>query len=276
VLLTLFNTGVVVLLVLLVGRYWSRYRGQDPGVYSPAASWTRAGIYFCCCFLLCWLTGAQATILHTPVATREQLHDPVWIAATFGLTLLIFVAYWGIWARYTLRFDRRLHLVTQIPFGLVWGVCAGQLIITVWHLFSTLGNDWPVWKIWVGTWFVAGSWHWWFHDFYWDLYIAPEHDTPFSIALKTALLHIPQTAICTLYLAVYGNVWVLIGLQTLALLAAAIFMRLPPWWSTETTPAARPHPSILGLVRGGGYRSPDPANDPYLKAAHSPPRNSVF
>jgi hypothetical protein len=158
----------------------------------------------------------------------------------------------------------------------VWGVSAGQVILTVWHLARTLAPAWPDWQIWIATWFIAGSWHWWFHDFYWDLYVAPEHDTPFSIVLKTTLLHIPQTSLCTLHLAVFENVWFLIGWQTIALVAAAIFMRMPPWWSTESTPAATAHPFVLGLVRGGGYLSPDPANDPVLKAAHSPPRNTVF
>lgn len=275
-LLTVFNAGVALLLVALLGLYAARFRGQRPDVYVPAAAWTRAGIYFCCCFLLCWLTGTQAMILQSPLATAAQMGDPGWIAATAILTLLIFVAYWGIWARYTLRFDRRLHLATQIPFGLVWGASAGQVILTVWHVCRTLGPALPDWQVWIVTWFVAGSWHWWFHDFYWDLYIAPEHDTPFSIVLKTALLHIPQTSLCTLYLAIFSNVWILIGLQTIALLAAAIFMRLPPWWSKETTPPARHHPFMFGLARGGGYLSPDPANDPYLQAAHSPPRNTAF
>jgi hypothetical protein len=275
-LLDLCNGAVVALLAGLLGLYLARYRGQDPAVYLPAAAWTRAGIYFCCCFLVCWLSGAQAMLLASPLATADQLDDPRWVSVTVGLVLLVSFAYWGVWGRYTLRFDRRLHLATQLPFGLVWGASAGQVILTVWHLFSTVGGDWPAWQIWIATWFVAGSWHWWFHDFYWDLYVAPEHDTPFSIVLKTILLHIPQTALCTLYLTVYGNAWILVGLQTIALLAAAIFMRLPPPWSTEATPPARPHPFILGLVRGGGYLSPDPAHDAYLAAAHSPPRNTIF
>lgn len=274
--LSLFNIGIAGALIGLVGLFLSRYRRQPADAYSASAAWTRAGIYFCCCFLLSWVTGTQAMILQSPLAAREQLLDPAWLAATAGIVALIFFAYWGVWARYTLHFDRRVHLATQVPFGLLWGASAAQVILTVWHLCQSIGPGWPDWQIWIVTWFVAGTWHWWFHDFYWDLYVAPEHDTPFSIVLKTLLLHIPQTALCTLYLVVFGNVWVLIFLQVLALLAAAIFMRMPPWWSTAPTPPARRHPFILGLVRGGGYLSPDPPNDPYLRAAHCPPRNTVF
>lgn len=270
------NIGVALLLVALTSLYWARFRGKPGNGYSPPAAWLRAGIYFCCCFLLCWLTGTQDMLLGSPVVWPGQPRDPRWVAATVCITALIFGAYWGIWARYTLRFDRRLHLATQIPFGLVWGASAGQVILSVWHVCRTVAPAWPDWQLWIATWFIAGTWHWWFHDFYWDLYVAPEHDTPFSVALKTALLHIPQTSLCTLYLVIFGNTWILIALQTIALTAASIFMRMPPWWSREPTPAARPHPFMFGLVRGGGYISPDPAADPYLKAAHSPPRNSVF
>ena|SRR5210317_1159403 len=271
-----FNLSLAALMLMLCILYLARFRSRSDHVYSPPAAWLRAGIYFCACFLLCWLTGTQAMLLATPLAWPDQVDDPGWIVATAGITLLIFVAYWGIWARYTLRFERRLHLVTQVSFGLVWGASAGQLIVTVWHVLETAVPELAQWQLWLGTWFIAGSWHWWFHDFYWDLKVAPEHDTPFSIVLKTVLLHIPQTALCTLYLVYFGNPWILIGLQTIALLAAAIFMRMPPWWSKDPTPAARPHPFLFGLQRGGGYLSPDPASDPYLKAAHSPPRNSVF
>ena len=74
-----FNAGVVLLLACLTGLYLRRFRGQDPGGYSAAAAWTRAGIYFCCCFILSWLTGTQAMLLQSPVATADQLQDPVWI-----------------------------------------------------------------------------------------------------------------------------------------------------------------------------------------------------
>jgi hypothetical protein len=106
--------------------------------------------------------------------------------------------------------------------------------------------------------------------FYWDLYIAPEHDSRFSIALKTIVVHIPQTFVCVSYLTLYNNYAIVMALETLALLGAAIAMRMPPFWSTESTPAARQYRLPFGLIYAGGYISSDPANDRYLKSAHLP------
>jgi len=268
--LTVFNIGVMVLLVLFLALYIARYRKHDLNVFVPAAAWLRACIYFCACFLVSWLTGTQAMILGSPVVTEAQLQNPAWIAWTGGCTALVVVAYWGIWGRYTLRFDRKLHLITQIPFGLVWGASMGQLILTIWHLANIVGANWQTWQIWLLTWGVLGIWQWLWQDLYWDLYVAPEHDSRWSIKVKTLCTHIPNVTLCLIYLALYHNYLIFIALQTIALVGASVFMRLPPFWSKEPTPPARQQPFILGLVRGGGYVSDDPANDRYLKDAHLP------
>jgi hypothetical protein len=106
--------------------------------------------------------------------------------------------------------------------------------------------------------------------FYWDLYIAPEHDSKYSITLKTIVVHVPQSLLSVTYITLYNNFTILIALQTLALVGAAIFMRMPPFWSKESTPAARQHPFLFGLVYAGGYVSSHPKDDSYLKAAHLP------
>jgi len=187
-----------------------------------------------------------------------------------GCTALVVFAYWGIWGRYTLRFDRKLHLITQIPFGLVWGASMGQLILTIWHLANIVGAGWHTWQIWLLTWGVLGIWQWLWQDLYWDLYVAPEHDSRWSIKVKTLCTHIPNVTLCLIYLALYHNYLIFIALQTIALVGASVFMRLPPFWSKESTPPARRQAFIFGLVRGGGYVSDDPANDRYLKDAHLP------
>jgi hypothetical protein len=269
-LLSIFNLGVLALLALFIGLYIVRYRGLDPEKFSPAAAWTRACIYFCACFVVSWLTGTQAMILESPVVTAAQLQNPAWIAWTVGLTVLILAAYWGIWGRYTLRFDRKLHLATQIPFGLIWGAAMGQVILIVWHGVSRVGASWADWQIVVVAWTLLGIWQWIWQDMCWDLYVAPEHDTKWSIIVKTMITHLPQVTLCLIYVTLYNNFLILIALQTLALIGASVFMRLPPWWSTESTPPAKRYPFILGLYRAGGYVSPDPKTDPYLKAAHLP------
>ena len=146
----------------------------------------------------------------------------------------------------------------------------GQLILVFWRAVSVVGAEWPAWQVVLVTWIILGIWQWFWQDMYWDLYIAPEHDTKWSIAVKTTITHVPQVTLCLIYVTLYNNYVILIALQTLALVGASVFMRLAPWWSTEPTPPATRHPFIFGLVRAGGYVSPDPANDPYLKAAHLP------
>ena len=269
-LLTVFNISVALLMVAFIGIYLSRYRNQDPGVFNPAAAWLRASIFFCACFQVCWWTGTQAMILESPIVTEAQLRDSTWIAWTLGLTLLIVAAYWGIWGRYTLRFDRKLHLATQIPFGLVWGASTGQLILVVWREIAMVGANWPAWQIVLVSWTILVIWQWLWQDMYWDLYVTPEHDTQWSLSAKTIGTHIPQITLCLIYLTLFNNYVILIGLQMLALVGASVCMRLAPWWSKEATPPARRQPFVFGTARAGGYESKDPANDPYLKAAHLP------
>jgi len=106
---------------------------------------------------------------------------------------------------------------------------------------------------------------------YWDIYISPEHDTLFSIGLKVAVTHVPNVTITLIFFALYENYVLFIALQTLALTGACIMMRMPAPWSKEKHLIARKIPSVFfGLPRCGGYVSPDPENDPYLKAAHLP------
>lgn len=266
----IFNSITVLLLVFLVGLYLSKFRTVSSGVFLPAAAWIRAGIFFCLCFIVSWLTGTQAKILAAPIATQSQLEDSAWITWTLGLTVSVFILYWGIWARYTIRFDRKLHLATQIPFGLVWGASMGQLFLVIWNVVNSIGATWPQWLIIAGVCASIGIFIGGWMVFYWDLYVAPEHDSKYSIALKTIVVHMPQSFLCIVYVTLYNNFIILIALQTLALVGASIFMRMPPFWSTEPTPPARAHPFLFGLVYGGGYVSSDPKNDPYLKAAHLP------
>lgn len=268
--LDIFNSALPILLIGLTIFYILRHRDKDETIYSPKAAWLRAFIYFTACFYVSYLTGTQAMILNAPLWTDAQLADTSWQAWTIGVTAFILFAYWGIWMRYTIRFDRKLHLLTQIPFGLIWGLSMGQVILIVWHFALDVGTDWALWQTWLLAWSILGVWQWAWQDFGWDVYISPEHDSPWSIPVKTAASHIPNVSLCLWYIGTYENYAILIALQTLALIAASIGMRMPPWWSKEKTPPARRIYLIGGLCRAGGYISPDPENDRYLKDAHLP------
>jgi len=237
--------------------------------YFPPAAWLRAGILFCCFYLVSWVSGTMEVILTSPIATSAQLADSIWWSWVIGLTAFILFAYWGIWARFTMRFDRKIDLFPQITYGLVWGTAFGQMLLSIWRITEVIGDTWKPWQQWLMAYALIGIWQWLLMDMYWDVYISPEHDNPKSIRIKTLCTHIPNVTLCLIFLAINGNYVVFIALQTLALIGCSVFMRMPAPWSREKTPPARRVRSIFwGLPRCGGYISDEPEKDPYLKAAH--------
>jgi len=258
----------------LFAYYHLRYRKRgihlrEASEYIPLAAWLRAGILFCAFYLASWATGTMEITLKSPIASREQLADSRWWFWVVGLTAFIIFAYWGIWARYTIRFDRKIDLLPQILYGLLWGTAFGQMLLAIWRIAAMIGVNWKAWQQWLLAYVLIGIWQWLLMDMYWDVYISPEHDSPKSIKIKTLFTHIPNVTLCLVFLILYGNYTIFIALQTLALVGCSINMRMPAPWSKEKTPPARREPSIFGgLPRCGGYISDDPDNDPYLEAAH--------
>ena len=272
--LDLFAFGITILMVILFSYYRVRYhkpeiQKRELTEYVPMASWLRAGTFFCLFYLLSWATGVMEAIFMTPIVTEEQLADSRWWLWVIGLILLILFAYWGIWARYTIRFERKLDLWPQIIYGFLWGTAFGQLFLSFWHIAETIGPTWAVWQTWLLTYVFISICQWFLMDMYWDVYISPEHDSPKSIKLKVPLTHIPNITLCLIFFAIYGNYVIFIALQTLALTGASIFMRMPaPWSKEKTLPANREPSKIFGWPRCKGYTPANPENDPYLKAAH--------
>ena len=259
-----------IVIAALIGLYFIRYRGHPLEVFSPKAAWLRACIYFCVCYLVAILLGVFNALISNPIAAPEQLLDSVWHLWVGGLFLLVTVAYWVIWARYTLRFERRLDLLPQVIFGLLWGLASGMLFLSFYHLAQRIGTAWPTWAVWLLAYTTIGVWQWLWQDYYWDVYISPEHDTPLSIRLKVFATHIPNITACLIFFTIYRNYAIFVLLQTWALLGASIAMRMPTPWSREVTPPATQGAGLLGFKRASGYVSDDPANDPYLQAAHLP------
>lgn len=270
----LFAICLVSLMAVLIVFYQVRKRRLAPlqprsSEFDPGASWLRAGILFCAFYLISWGTGTLEEILTSPIASDAQRSDPGWRLWLVGLTAFILFAYWGIWARYTIRFERKLDVLPQALFGLIWGTALGQVLVSIWRISTIIGQSWAVWQQWLLAYGLIGIWQWLLMDMYWDVYISPEHDSPKSIKIKTLATHIPNVTLCLIFLAIYGNFAIFIALQTLALVGCSINMRMPAPWSLEKTPAARQAPSLFwGLPRCAGYVPEDPKNDPYLKAAH--------
>jgi hypothetical protein len=269
-----FAAWIAVLMIVLLVYYLRNYHKpeilqREVSVFSPTAAWLRAGISFCVFYLVSWATGTMEAIVSSPIATPEQLASTGWWLWVVGLTVFILIAYWGIWARYTIRFDRKLDLVPQIAYGLVWGTAMGQMILSIWHIAEMIGPEWATWQVFLLAYAMISIWQWLLMDMFWDIYISPEHDSPLSIMLKVPLSHIPNVTLCLIFFAIHRNYAIFIALQTLALVGCSINMRMPAPWSKEPTPSARREPSFFwGLPRCSGYKSDDPENDPYLKAAH--------
>ena len=104
--LDLFALGVFLVLVVLAATWFVRYRRHPWDIYYPKLAWLRAGMYFCCCYLLSWWTGAMELLVTSPIATAEQLADKGWLLFTAGVYLFILVAYSGVWSYFTPVFER--------------------------------------------------------------------------------------------------------------------------------------------------------------------------
>ena len=246
------------LLLVLVAWYFARHRGHSPDVYVPLASWLRAGIYFCFCYLVAWYSGALPAALASPIYTAEQAADPLWWVWVVGLSVFITVAYWLIWARLTRQFGRRLNVLPQLLFGIAWGLAAGFLFLAFWHLAASAFPGLPTWATYLVSYACISIWQWLFQDYGWDVWVSPEHDCPWSIAVKVPTTHIPNVTLCLIFFALYGNYWIFVGLQTWALVGASLAMRMPAPWEQAPTPPARRAEGLFGagLPRAAGYLAP--------------------
>ena len=237
--------------VIIVGIYISKYRGLPIDVWKPGAAWTRALIYFVICNIFSALTGTLGTLLNQSIVIAEQLADYKWIALCIFCFIYIFFAYWILWARMTLTFDRKYYIGSEIFFGLLWGISMGQLLLSFYHLWNMTGI--PGWGVYVFSFISMGAWQYFIQDYFWDVYVSPEHDTPKSIKLKTIVSHIPNVAICLGFLVIYENYLIYVALQTFALIATTIFQKFPAPWAKGHFHAPMTKPGLLGFPHGAGY-----------------------
>lgn len=247
-------------LLALAATYAARYRGRPWTAYDPKPAWLRAGMYFCCCWLLSWASGAMELLVTSPFATAGQLASRNWWLFTAGVYAFILVAYAGVWSYYTVVFDRRRNTLVSAAFGALWGSSSGQLFLSVWVLAGRLGL--PEWGTWLATFLVLASWQPNWHNIYWDHYVAPEHDTPMTQKIKALGCHIPNLVIGLTHLALYDNYAVFVSAQVIACTAAAVAMRFPAPWAAAG-PLDFAHRTQARVPRCTGYVPADPRTDPY-------------
>jgi hypothetical protein len=258
--LDIFAIAIALLLVVLAGVYFIRYRHHPWDIYYPKLAWLRAGMYFCCCYLLSYWTGAMELLVTSPVATPGQLADPNWRLFTVGVYTFIVVAYAGVWSYFTPVFERQSNRLVSAAFGFLWGSSSGQLFLSIWLLVGKIGM--PDWGTWLVTFLILGAYQPNWHNVYWDHFIAPEHDTPMTQKIKALGCHIPNLAIGLTHLTLYDSYFVFVSAQVIACVSAAVGMRYPaPWVAPSALNYA--HRTSGKPPRCTGYLPKDPLTDPY-------------
>lgn len=256
----LIASAALLLFLVLFVAWLARYRARPWNIYDPKLAWLRAGLYFCACWLISYLTGAMELLLASPVFTSAQLANPGWRWFTAGMYAFILLAYPGVWVYFTVLFQRQRNTLVSGLFGLVWGASTGQLFLSVWLVAGKLGL--PAWGTWLVTFVVLALHQPNWHSIYWDHYVAPEHDTPLTQKIKALGCHVPNLAISLTHLALYGNYAIFVSVQVIACTAAAIGMRFPAPWDQPSAMNLAPR-SKGWPPRCTGYVPDDPLTDPY-------------
>jgi len=167
-------------------------------------------------------------VLSRPLATSENLRDTNWIVFTVLCVSVEVWAYIFLWPRGTLTHGRQLYWSVVLTFGLVWGFSEGVLFLSVFVLASKVFAS--KFTIWFVSFLVIGTFIGLWHQFYWDIYVAPEHNIPEWNIKKVLYGHTPNIMITLAYLTLYESAGIFVLCQAFALIASTYFMRFPPFW----------------------------------------------
>lgn len=218
--------GGGLLAALLVA--YLRLRSQlDTQLYQPRLAWLRAGLYAVCCALLAHLVGTFQALTQTPLLAGYEQAGVAWLLATALCFVVIVVAYAVIWPRGTFTDGRARHPLSQLLFGLAWGLAQGLLFLSFWLLLSQTG--WATLWLALLAYLCIGGYNGLWHHFVWDIHVSPPHNYSEWNARKVLLCHTPNLLVSLSHLAVFGNLWVFLALQTLALVLSAWAMRFPAY-----------------------------------------------
>ncbi|MBA7500987.1 hypothetical protein ES705_03452 [subsurface metagenome] len=249
--IAIFIVCVTTFGIAMIVVYITKYKRLPIDVWKPGAAWIRALIYFSFCNIVTAVSGTLEQILNQPIFTTAQISNPFWIAYFSFCVIYVFIAYWILWSRMTLTFNRKYHLGFEIVFGVIWGFSTGGLLLSFYHLWSLTVV--PGWANYLLGFASMGLWQYFIQNYFWDIYVSPEHDTPRSIIVKTAVCHIPNVVICLGFLTIWNNYAIYIAIQTFALLASTIFQKFPAPWAKGHFHAPMVKPGIGSYPRGTGY-----------------------
>ena len=195
--------------------------------YRPNLAWLRAIIYLSVTSLIALFCGVSQAVHQRPLATAEQITNPVWLAWLAICTVLILVAYGFIWAKGTYTDGRQWHPISTTFFGGIWGISQAQLFLSFWALTELFQLS-LLWTTLITIAVISiynGSWQ----QFYWDIKVSPPHNYPEWNVRKVLLCHVPNLLLTLPFFAIYGNVQLYILFQTGALLLSSHRMHFPHW-----------------------------------------------
>lgn len=176
----------------------------------------RAAAYFAVCLLAGAASGVTADLVDVDRGAA--------LLPSLAIVLLEVVAYGVVWPIGTFTLDRPKDGVST-AFGLVWGLCEAQLLLSGYVLVAHLGLAKPLT---VALAFVLlsafqGLWH----ALYWDIKVAPEHNDPAWNLRKVLFCHVPNLVATLTHYAVYGSALWFVLFQTVSLTLSARAMRFP-------------------------------------------------
>lgn len=234
---TYLTVGLMCLAAVLA-QWFLAERGRHPEqVHSPPLAWLRGGMFFCCALVFSAIAGVLPVLLSAPVATAAQLADPLWWALT-ALALAALV--WGYviwWPRGTLTHGRPLYLVPALLFGLAWGACSAQVLLSFYAVVEGLGlaRGWTA----LIVVFVFSGYSQLYQSGWWDIHVSPPHNIRAWNARKVLFGHLPFLAVTLGHFTLFGNVAIFVLLHALAIACSAVAMRFPPFWAPDGPPVSR-------------------------------------
>jgi hypothetical protein len=201
-------------------------------MYNPQKAWLRAAVYFLVCFLIAGFSGTLTLIRQLNWVTAANLQDSSWVAWTLLCLGIILVGYGFIWPKGTVTHGRPLVWTAVLLFGLLWGISEGLLFASIWLIvFRIFGQT--VWTV-LLTFLILSAFLGLWHQFYWDVKVAPEHNVAEWNGRKVLFVHTPNLIATLTYLTLYQSIGIFVLLQTIALLLSTWFIHFPPFWQTDS------------------------------------------
>ncbi|HJP03850.1 MAG: hypothetical protein QF897_05575 [Gammaproteobacteria bacterium] len=232
-----FILGVIVLGIGVGVLFFSERAKHDPNVHSPKVAWIRAWVYYCFILVISWMSGALGYVISNPLIAPGRTDDTTWLIVVSVCWLVSVWAYVYWWPRGTLTHGRKLHLLPTIIHGVMWGICAGLLYLSMYAALEQFGFPGIVNAlILIG---ILSSYNINYQVGWWDIYVSPPHNIRATNNGKVALAHQPFLLASLTLLVMYGDGGMFVLLSTFALTCSAIALRFPPFWESDGGPVSR-------------------------------------